>query len=223
MASHSKVRTKKPILILLYGFPGSGKTYFARNIAENLECAHVHSDRIRHELFEEPRFDEHETQIISHLMDYMTNEFLGAGVSVVYDTNMIRKTSRHKMREMARKRGVQTILVWFQVDAASSFKRLRQRDRRKLDDKFAIEYDQEDFRRYASRMQHPEPTEDYIVISGKHTFASQKTTFMRKLKELGLIDDQTTNVNVAKPGLINLVPKSISGRVDISRRNINIR
>jgi len=221
--SVQKVSTIKPLLILLYGFPGSGKTYFARNLSEKLQSAHVHSDRIRHELFEEPRYDRQENDIVNHLMNYIASEFLNVGVSVIYDTNMIRKSDRHKMREMARKKDVQTLLVWFQVDAETSFKRIKTRDRRKSDDKFAVEYNRDDFKKYASRMQHPEPTEDYVVISGKHVFNSQKTSFMKKLREMNLIDDATTQNNVAKPGLINLVPKAITGRVDMSRRNIKIR
>ncbi|MFT4532400.1 MAG: putative kinase [Candidatus Saccharimonadales bacterium] len=223
MASATKITPSKPILILLYGFPGAGKTYFARNLSDIVQCAHVHSDRIRHELFEEPRFDDQENGIVKHLMDYMTSEFLAAGVSVVYDTNMMRKGERHRMREMARKSGVQTLLVWFQVDAESSFKRINQRDRRKSDDKFAVEYDQEDFRRYASRMQQPTVNEDYVVVSGKHTFNSQKSSFLKRLKEMNLISTETVQSEVVKPGLINLVPQALSGRVDMKRRNINIR
>ena len=216
-----KVRTNKPVLILLYGFPGAGKTHFARNITEHLDAAHVHADRIRHELFEEPRFDEQENAIINHLMEYMTEEFLRAGISVVYDTNAARKSERRMIREMARKKHAKTVVVWFQVDAETSYSRLKTRDRRTADDKFAIDYSQDDFRNYASRMQHPEPTEDYVVVSGKHTFGSQKSAFFKKLLELGLVDRASGQKEVAKPGMINLVPKN-SGRVDMSRRNINI-
>jgi len=221
--SSAKVRTNKPMLILLYGFPGAGKTHFASNLTQTLDCAHVHSDRIRNELFDEPRFDEQEAGIISHLMEYMTEEFLNAGISVIYDASMSRKSDRHAMRELARKKHVNTLLVWFQIDPDTSFARLNKRDRRKTDDKFAVEYSESDFRHYASRMQHPEPTEDYVVVSGKHTFPSQKTAVFKKFMELGLIDNEAARANVAKPGMVNLIPNSMHGRVDMSRRNINIR
>jgi len=221
--SSAKVRTNKPMLILLYGFPGAGKTHFATSLTQTLDCAHVHSDRIRNELFEEPRYDEQEQGIINHLMEYMAEEFLNAGISVIYDASMSRKSDRHAMRELARKKHVKTLLVWFQVDPDTAFARLRSRDRRKTDDKFAIEYSEADFRRYASRMQHPEPTEDYVVVSGKHTFPSQKTAVFKKFMELGLIDNDTARANVAKPGMVNLIPSSMNGRVDMARRNINIR
>lgn len=221
--SASKASFKKPMLIMLYGFPGSGKTYFSRNLAEDLECAHVQSDKIRHELFEEPRFDKQENEIIAHLMDYMTEEFLSAGVSVIYDTNMVRKSQRVAMRNLARKKHAQTLLVWFQIDPDTAFRRLNNRDRRKSDDKFALDYDEQDFRRFASHMQHPDATEDYIVLSGKHTYDSQKSAIFKKFTDMGLLSTENLRNTVAKPGLINLVPKSNHGRVDMTRRNINIR
>ncbi len=208
---------------MLYGFPGAGKTYFSRNLADDLECAHVQSDRIRHELFEEPRFDKQEDEIIMHLMDYMTEEFLSAGISVIYDTNLVRKSQRVAIRNMARKKHAQTLLVWFQIDPDTAFKRLNSRDRRRTDDKFALDYSEEDFRRFASHMQHPEPTEEYVVLSGKHTYRSQKAAVFKKFMEMGLISTDSIKSSVAMPGLINLVPKSTGGRVDMSRRNISIR
>lgn len=220
--SVAKVRTTKPMLIMLYGFPGAGKTLFANNLTEYLDCAHVHSDRIRHELFEEPRYDEQENGIINHLMEYMAEEFLNAGISVIYDTSMSRKSDRHEMRELARKKHAKTLLVWFQVDPDTAFARLRKRDRRKSEDKYAFEYTESDFRYIASRMQHPEPTEDYVVVSGKHTFPSQKTAVFKKFMEMGLIDNASAKANVAKPGMVNLIPNSQTGRVDMTRRNINI-
>jgi len=223
---HQKVRTNKPLLILLYGFPGAGKTHFSRNMTDNLDSAHVHSDRVRHELFEEPRFDKQENGIVKHLMNYMTEEFLHAGVSVIYDTNMMRLSDRHAMREMARKKGANTLLVWFQVDADTAFKRLGNRDRRTADDKYAAYYTKEDFRYYVSRMQAPEPTESYVVVSGKHTFKSQQSTVFKKLLIDGYITAQEGQAKIGKPGMVNLVPKNIvqnQGRVDMSRRNISIR
>ncbi len=218
--TNAKLKTNKPVLILLYGFPGAGKTHFSNNITEHLESAVVQSDRIRSELFEEPRYDAQENSIVKHLMNYMSEEFLNAGVSVVYDMNAMRKAQRHELREMARKKRAKTVLVWFQLDADTAFQRLNSRDRRTADDKYAMDYTQNEFRDYASHMQHPASTEDYVVVSGKHTFGSQKTAFFKKLIELGLIDSTSGQSKVAKPGLINLIPK---GRVDMTKRNISIR
>jgi predicted kinase len=218
----TKVIPNKPLLILLYGFPGSGKTYFARQLCEHFQAAHVHGDRIRAELFEQPRYDREENEVINHLMDYMTGEFLNAGMSVVYDANAMRLTQRRLLRDMARKSGAQPILIWQQIDVESSYQRASKRDRRKADDKFSPAVDRQTFERIASGMQNPQ-NEEYIVISGKHVFGTQLSALMKRLQELGLVAASETNAKLVKPGLVNLIPKPIAGRVDMSRRNIVIR
>jgi predicted kinase len=46
----SKKTTSKPFFVMLYGYPGSGKTYFARQMSENFSAAHLQADKIRSEL-----------------------------------------------------------------------------------------------------------------------------------------------------------------------------
>lgn len=219
----SKLTPSKPLLILLYGFPGAGKTYFARQLCEQIQAAHVQGDRIRSELFDQPRYDKEENNVIGQLMDYMTEEFLAAGLSVVYDINAMRHSQRHTLREMARHHKAQPILVWFQIDPETAFVRAMKRDRRHADDKYAGPMDQTTFETLASNMQNPNTTEDYIVISGKHVFSTQFSSFVSRMHQLGLIPAEQMANKMVKPGLVNLVPNIAAGRVDMSRRNIVIR
>ncbi|HZM64097.1 MAG TPA: ATP-binding protein [Candidatus Saccharimonadales bacterium] len=219
----SKVVPTKPLFILLYGFPGAGKTYFARQLCEQLQAAHVHGDRIRGELFEHPQYDKEENQVVGQLMDYITGEFLGAGLSVIYDTNALRSSQRRVLRDLARKQHAVPLLVWFQIDTESAYARFSTRDRRRADDKFAGPSDQGTFERITASMQNPQ-NEDYFVISGKHAFPTQLSAFMKRLRELGLVPSITeTAPKLVKPGLVNLIPNPAAGRVDMSRRNIVIR
>lgn len=218
----SKVIPTKPLLITLYGFPGAGKTYFARQLCEHLQAAHIQGDRIRGELFENPQYDKDENQVIAQLMDYMTGEFLAAGISVVYDTNALRVSQRRQLRETARKAHAQNLLIWLQIDHESAIARVTKRDRRRSDDKFAMPLDKATFDRIAGGMQNPQ-NEEYIVISGKHTFNTQLSAFMKRLRELGFASQMQTGSKLIKPGLVNLVPNPTAGRVDMTRRNIVIR
>lgn len=219
----SKLSLNRPVLIMLYGFPGAGKTYLARQLCEDVQAAHVQSDRVRFELFEQPRYDRQENQIVDHLMQYMTEEFLNAGISVVYDINAMRVAQRRELRDMARKKKVETLLVWLQVDADSAFARIGKRDRRKSDDKYTPTIDRATFEQVSSAMQNPLPTEEYIVVSGKHTYNSQRNSILKKLYDMGLTSPGGDGPKIVKPGLVNLIPNPIAGRVDPTRRNINIR
>src|SRR3989344_8589784 len=127
----NKVTPAKPLCIILYGFPGAGKTHFARQLSEVIQAAHVNGDRLRYELFENPRYDKREDEIIEHLMAYMADEFLSAGMSIIYDVNATRVGQRRLLRDMARKASAEPVLVWMQIDPESAFMRVTKRDRRK--------------------------------------------------------------------------------------------
>lgn len=219
----AKLQLLKPTLFLVYGFPGAGKTYFGRQLCEELQAAHVNSERIRQELFDDPRYDAQENRIVKQLMIYMTEEFLSAGLSVVFDMNAMRLSQRRELRELARKNKAEPVLVWFQIDSETSFARVAMRDRRKVDDKYSIPLDRTTFDSFISTLQNPSTTEDYVVVSGKHTFRTQYNTTIKRLYDMGLLQADQTATGRAKPGLINLIPNPLAGRVDPSRRNISIR
>jgi predicted kinase len=219
----AKIIPSRPLLIMLYGFPGAGKTYFARQLQDNLQAAHVQGDRIRFELFDQPRYDKQENNVINQLMNYMSEEFLNAGISVIYDINAMRTVQRHALREMARRCHAQPLLIWLQIDNESAYTRASKRDRRRSDDKYSANLDRPTFDRFAGHMQNPALSEEYVVISGKHTFNTQFTAAAKRLRELGLLSIGEDNSKVVKPGLVNLIPAQNSGRVDLSRRNITIR
>lgn len=207
---------------MLYGMPGSGKTFFSRQLCEQIAAAHVQGDRIRDELFEKPTYKKEENHIISSLMAFMAGEFLKAGISVVFDANAMRLTQRRTLRNLALKAGAHPVLLWLQIDPDSAYKRASHRDRRKQDDRYAQEIEPTAFRELRSAMQNPEITENYLVLSGKHVFNTQKNAVFRYLVEKRLLD-LDSSAQLSKPGLVNIIPNPAAGRVDLSRRNITIQ
>ncbi len=217
-----KIVPEKPVLLLMYGFPGSGKTYFSRQFCEEVQSAHLEEDRIRYELFEKPRFSKQENFALNRIMEYMTSEFLTAGVSVIYDMNAMRISQRRTLREIARKRNAEILIVWFQLDADTAYLRNNTRDRRKLDDRYAAGYDVERFKSIAAYMQQPEPTEDFIVISGKHNYPSQRSGVVKKLADQHVIRKSDAMHKMIKPHLVNLVPNNSHSHDTQGRQNINL-
>lgn len=215
------ITLEKPILLCLYGFPGSGKSYLARNLAENLQMANVSADRTRGELFKNPRFDDRENAVIYHLMNYMSEEFLRAGVSVAYDANAARSGQRRALKELAKKNKAAFLLVWLQVDKDSAFARTQKRDRRTADDRFSQDHTQQSFADTMAEMQNPSE-EDYIVVSGKHSFQAQKNAIVNRLYQLGLLSSDSVIQNVAKPGLVNLIPTVPNPPAEDSHKSITV-
>lgn len=216
--------TNKPFIIMMYGFPGSGKTGFARQISEELGAVHLQEDKIREDLFGGEVADSNQQEWLRTIMDYMTLELLHTGVSVIYDAPIIRANERKRVRELAISAKVTPILVWLQIDPETAFMRTQKRDRRKSDDKYAQNYTENTFRSVLARMQNPSNAEEYIVISGKHTFNTQLAAVKKKFYDLNIISTDTAADKVAKPGLINLIPQAPRSRAgDIPRRNVHIR
>src|SRR3989344_962421 len=217
----AKIALNKPVLVSLYGFPGSGKSFVARNLAEQVQMAHVSADRIRSELFAKPRYDKQENAIVAHLMNYMVEEFLGSGLSAVYDANALSAGQRRRLRELAAKHRAAYLLVWLQIDVESAFSRTQQRDKRTTDDKFAQPQTRDSFNRQLATMQNPKE-EQYLVVSGKHAFVTQKSAIVNRLYQIGLIPSETVQSNVTKPGLVNLVPSRYTPETETIRRNISV-
>lgn len=217
-----RITTISPVLILTYGFPGAGKTYFSRQLAEAIDIVHLEQDRVRYELFQEPKYSKSENTALTRISTYMVSEFLKAGISVILDTNALRLSQRKVLREVARQHKASTLVVWFQIDPDTAFMRSQARDRRKNDDKYAVSYDPDSFRQMAEYMQNPDPTEDMIVISGKHSFPGQLSTTVKKLADMGVIKGSSAAHKMIKPELVNLVPSQSLSRPH-SRRNIVLR
>ena len=156
-------------------------------------------------------------------MNYMAEEFLNVGVSVIYDINAIRSAQRSALKDLAKQCRVDNLLIWFQMDIETAYLRNKKRDRRRADDKYAAGWDRQAFKNQISGMQNPTTSENYLVLSGKHSFQTQKNAIFNRLREMSIIQPSDTTSHLTMPGMVNLVPQANLGRVDLSRRNIVIK
>ncbi len=197
-------RTDVPIVYMTLGLPGSGKTFFARQYAASVGMPLIDIERLRNELFEEPSYAADEDRVVMSLADYMTEQFLAAGLSVLIDGMNDTRVRRHGLREMARQYGAKPLVIWVQTDVNTAFNRAHSRDRRNPNDKYAQELSDDEFERAAARVKMPQH-EDYVVISGKHVFRNQKNVVGRKAEAID------THARVAKN-------TTLGGRVNLARR-----
>src|SRR3989344_5792867 len=92
----------RPVLIATLGFPGSGKTFFARRFAKEFGFAHLNSDRLRLTMFSRPVYRKAEHALLFGAMDYIAGGFLRAGIDVLYDANSTKRAYRRRLRKIAR-------------------------------------------------------------------------------------------------------------------------
>lgn len=170
-----------PLLILTMGYPGSGKTYFARQFADEYKLARISEDRIRFELFEKPTFAAEEFEIIQRMGMYMVEQLMQTKQTIVYDGMFLQTHERLQVQQLAKQNGYRVLIVWLQTDIETSAQRANQRDRRNPDSKYSFSLDRQTFDTVRSTLQRPHEKDSVVVISGKHANKSQCLTVLRKI------------------------------------------
>jgi predicted kinase len=196
-----------PIMILMYGLPGAGKSAFARQFSTVAGLAHIHADRLRYELYDDASFSSSENQTVLRLGAYMVDELLKHQQSVIFDMHLPTQRLRDDLKRLAAQYQANTVVIWVQTDKETARYRASHRDRRRLDDKYSFNLSPAQFDTLSNGVNgNFKPNERTIVISGKHLFNVQAKTVWRRLQELGLLKVQT--------------PATSRGRVDYARRNL---
>ncbi len=217
----------KPLLVMTLGLPGSGKSFFARQFAEKTGSVHIRSDEIRQRMFAEPKYTKSENEAVFGFMDFMADAFLEKGISVVYDANNNRRQYRQNKLQLAKKHDANSIIVWLQTDENTAASRASNRDKRRVDDKFAINVSKDVFARLKKNLQKPY-REDYVVTSGKYDFKVQLKTVVNKLMKLGYALDESRLAprvvkKQSKPINASASNKAkLGGRVDQTRRRTSL-
>lgn len=83
------------MIVIVFGLPGSGKSYFATNLANMIKAVYINSDRVRRSLFAVRKYSTIEKQSVYDEMVMQMNKALQQHENVVLDatfyTNNIRK------------------------------------------------------------------------------------------------------------------------------------
>lgn len=130
MSKSSRVMTR-PLLVVFLGFPGSGKTYFARRLAERLPAVTFNSDALRVAMFGSIENMERISQSdrsrlyddVFGAMNYATRQVLEAGCSVVFDAQQTKRGDRRRVEELAKESGAIPVLVWIKTSRETALRR----------------------------------------------------------------------------------------------------
>lgn len=103
--------TATPVLILVTGLPGTGKSFLARKIVERLPAVIVESDHIRKILFQKPTYSGEESSLVHRVAHTAMERLLKAGYRVIYDATNLVEWHRKPIYWMAHRTGAKLLIV----------------------------------------------------------------------------------------------------------------
>ncbi|HRN90356.1 MAG TPA: ATP-binding protein, partial [Candidatus Saccharibacteria bacterium] len=166
----------KPHLIVMVGIPGAGKSFFAEHFAQTFNAPIVSYDQIRTQLYNNPTFTDDEQEIVGRIANHMLQELFKSERTILYEGPSDLRTERSAISKLARDAGYETLFIWVQTESSSA----KSRSIKAKNDKIS---NADEFNAKIKRFSAPHQTEHAVVISGKHTYASQLKIVLKRLVE----------------------------------------
>jgi predicted kinase len=165
-------------LTLLVGAPATGKSRLARRLASVLHAQVIESDRVRKQLFAEPRYTGGEHAAVYGWCHTILKSALVVGRSVIFDATNLEERVRRRVYDIADDCQARLAIVWVTCPPGVVQERMLRRQQR-LDSDDVSDADWPvylDLRRKAEPIRRP-----HIVIN---TAVAYETAFERLVLEL---------------------------------------
>jgi predicted kinase len=189
----------KPLLILVVGNPGSGKSFFARQFSESYKFFYIDTGRYESELEGLGKSNLEISKLAKKLTSATFEQALKSFKHIIFEGYFGSKSEREIILNKAVKAGFGVLTVWVQTDNATTEERAMNRDRRRADDKNSLNLSEDEFSSMLSSFEKPVATkENSIVVSGKHDFKSQSVMVLRKIANIYMKEAQIPNTNPKK-------------------------
>lgn len=119
--------TAYPVLILMSGLPGSGKSYLSERLAKVLPAVVIESDRVRKALFPQPTYTAQESAVVHRTCQELMRRLLRKGVRVIFDATNLVEFQRELLYSLAEHSGAHLLIVRTVAPEAVIRERLEQR------------------------------------------------------------------------------------------------
>ncbi len=159
------LRLTHPYVLMLVGLPGSGKTYFGEKFAETFSAPFINIGLVAAYT---TSFEG--TQAIT---DQFTEEIARTKQTFIIEGDASSRVRRTELARLLRQKGYQPLIIWIQTDEPTA----RYRSRKQLSD--------EEYVHRQRGFSPPHASEHALVISGKHTYASQARVVLNYLAKHG--------------------------------------
>lgn len=120
-------KSDNPLFVILVGLPGSGKSYFAEELASRIPLIVLSSDFTRKLLIKKPVYTQREHDRVFSVLYYLAREYLSQGYSVVFDATNLNKKYRRPLGAIAQETGAVAVNVFLNTPRNTARKRLKNR------------------------------------------------------------------------------------------------
>lgn len=155
----------QPHALIMIGVPGSGKSFFAEKFADTFHAPYISHDTV-HAILAAPEVAIHK------LLLNQLHETMKTGQSLIIEGMATTRTQRNELAKLCRSAGYEPLFIWVQVDDASA----RQRHKKAKPD-----VTDEQYKSHKKKFSPPHVSEKAVVISGKHTYATQAKVVLKRL------------------------------------------
>jgi len=138
------------MVILVFGLPGTGKSYFSRHLAKAIGVRYLNTDVVRDELEKRGRYDEQSKQLVYEELMKQLTEGLENGLDVLVDGTFHKAERRIQVKAAGQKCDCPVFLIELKAPEETVKKRLQNKR----------DYSESDFQVYQQIKQEWEPCPD---------------------------------------------------------------
>lgn len=168
-----------PHVIFVIGLPGAGKTYFAEKFSSTFGAPFVEADRLRSAVSYEPSYTPEEQTVVDTLVEIQMKELFKTKKTFIVEASTEAKVDRLELVKTARTQDYQPMFVWVQTDPDTSRARATRAGRANKNKLLVLPESR--YVQLTKRFTPPMLNENTVVISGRHTYASQVKAVLKRL------------------------------------------
>lgn len=157
-----------PHAIIMMGIPGSGKSTFAEKFAESFNSPIVN----QYSLQRDNKLN-HEQSV--SIAENTLKQIIKSNRTFLYEGDTYTEERRDELAKRFKKLGFKPLIVWVQTDSAEAKRRAT------LPHPKGSDMSEDKFYEILDKFEVPGKREKFVVISGRHTFATQLRVVLRHI------------------------------------------